>query len=147
MHIKTAAITSKLVRMKRVGVSAKNWSQNLSNTKQETWKSGSPLESRLGYITFLHRTPRPMVPAAHCHPSQSPLEVSALPITKILAKKLFAMTRNTFSKTLGPRLRCSRSRMIQDGDSFVARTSCSVNVKGNEGGKTRSCFKVIIGWR
>jgi len=122
MHINTAAITSKLVRMK----SAESWIQNLSNTKQEIWKSGLPLDIRLCCITFLHWTPRPMVPSAHCHPSQSPLEVSALPITKILAKKLFAMTRNTFSKTLGPRLRCSRSRMIQDGDSFVVRPSCRV---------------------
>jgi hypothetical protein len=75
-----------------------------------------------------------MVPSAHCHPSQSPLQVSALPITKILAKKLFAMTRNTFSKTLGPRLRCSHSRMIQDGDSFVARSrieSATVSRKRN----------------
>jgi hypothetical protein len=55
------------------------------------------------------------------------------------------MTRNTFSKTLGPRLRCSRCRMIQDGDSFVARPSCRVNETGNGRGKTRSCFKVIIG--
>ena len=100
MYINTAAITSKHVGMKRAGVSAENWTKNLSNTKQETWKSGLPLDSQVGYNTFLHWTPRPMVPSAHCHPSQSPLEVSALPITKILAKKLFAMTRNTFSKTL-----------------------------------------------
>jgi hypothetical protein len=121
IYTKTAAKTTKFVRMKTASVRAKKWTQYLPNTKQETWHSALPLESHVGHITFLHWQTIPMVSSARCFTSQNPLQVSALPITKILAKKVFAMTRNTFSKTFGPYLRCTRSRMIRDGDSFVAR--------------------------